>query len=243
MVLPLMLAGAWTAVARWRDHPAARTLLVLVLVYPAGDLVSRYRACIRSAARRASVRSFCSRRWAPLHCGTCSRSGRADGGRRWRWWRAARRCSHTRASWCATSATSIATRRSISPTTKISCEAMRWLKPRLGRYDAVFCTVQGTNEAFSIALVGLEYDPAPLVLGAARLVPMERVGGHLALRENVVHVRQCLARRGRSASRRRARQEHVLFIVRPGELDLPAPIETIRGPDGSPMLLLCERDL
>ena len=38
-----------------------------------------------------------------------------------------------------------------------------------------------------------------------------------------------------------ARPHRVLFIVRPGELDVPAPVVTLRRPDGTPVLWISER--
>jgi 4-amino-4-deoxy-L-arabinose transferase-like glycosyltransferase len=277
VVLPLFLAGAWVLLTRWRSSAAARTLAVLVLAYPAGDLVSRYASVHsqrsaegvgalvllaalgamaianeiefprgRAAARGRSAASP-DRAAKPRGAAGASPERRA-GGRSAPWRRGVivllalvALIAHVRA----------LTRyfREFDRSAEIDhayhvdlMQAMRWLEPRLAGYDAVFCTVAGMNEPFAITLVALHYDPHRWFAEPreTHLLGDWEVTSHYgklwfmyddAWRDEMNR----LAAQGGHA--------RVLFIARPDDLGLPPPLETIRRPDGTPVLLLCERVL
>lgn len=240
VVLPLFLAGAWLVVARARSSAAARTLAALVLAYPAGDLVARYVSVHsqRSAAGAGTLALLAAlgavalwdlagrTRWRPAIAGLAAALVIGAHGRDLvRFFREFDRSGEIYHAYHVD-----------------LLEAMRWLKPRLDQYDAVFCTAQGMNEPFAIALVGLDYDPRRW-FAEPRDVRMNgewevtaRFGKLWFGYDNSWRVEyDRLAAAGRHA--------RVLFITRPGESDLAVPIETIHRPNGEPTLVIGERQL
>ena len=242
VLLPFMLAGAWSVLVRWRASAAARTLGTLVLAYPAGDLVSRYLSVhsARSAPGAGALVLLAAFGSMALWNALGVRVGR---------WRVAAAIA---TAWLVLAAHARVVGRYFREFDRSAeiyhayhvdlREAMRWLEPRVGDYDAVFCTVQGMNEPFAVTLVALHYDPRrwfaeprdTRVLGDWEVTA--RYGGMWFMYDDAWRA---------ELDRLAAQKPHarVLFIVRPGELELPAPVETVRRPDGTPVLLLCERTL
>ena len=238
VTLPCMLAGVvwlWRARAR----PAARTLLALIVVYPAGDLISRYDGvhALRAATGVPALVLLAA----------------AGATAAWGWLRARGRAWAL--AWVAVlglgAAVGVAGNLArffgaMNREPKVYhgfqadlIEATRWLKPRLASYDAVFCTTVGMNEPFAVTLVGLGYDPARWL---AEPRDIRTLGDwDVCLRYGKLRFMypqlwepdyQRLAGDGRA--------ERALFIVRPGELRLSNPVYRVRRPDGQEVLWLCE---
>jgi len=252
IVLPLFLVGALVVLLRWRESASARTLAALVLAYPAGDLVSRYASvhAQRSAAGAGALALLAA-------LGAISLAGAIGGlaGARQRGQRAFERGS--RIGTGVVAAVVIALHipalvrfyRDFDRSPEIQrayhvslVSAMRWLEPRLTNFDAVFCTVQGMNEPFSIALIGLDYDPhrwfaeVREVKANGEWEVTTRFGKLWFMYDDSWQGELTrLANEGRHA--------RVLFITPPGESHDAIPLETIRAPDGAPDLIISERQL
>jgi 4-amino-4-deoxy-L-arabinose transferase-like glycosyltransferase len=240
VVLPFMAAGVWAVAARWRSSAAARTLGVMVLAYPAGDLVSRY-AGVHSARSAPGIGALvllaaygALALWNVLR----ARIGR---------WRSAAAIAVALVAVLAHARFVLRYFRDFDrdPAIDLAYDtdlraATSWLKPRLDQYDAVFWTTRGTNEPFATTLVGLGYDPRhwfaeprdTRVLGEWEVTA--RYGKMWFMYDDAWRAE--LERLGTGG-----RLGHVLFIVRPGELDLSAATDTVRNRDGSPALMLYER--
>jgi 4-amino-4-deoxy-L-arabinose transferase-like glycosyltransferase len=120
-------------------------------------------------------------------------------------------------------------------------EAGRWLALRMGRDDAVFCTTTGMNEPFVILLVGLRYDAARWLAAEKELIPgpfdrYRRFGRFDFIYDDTAQARMQVMRDD-------GRPERVWFVVRPGEFSLTAPEARFRAPDGEEMLWVCARTL
>jgi len=120
-------------------------------------------------------------------------------------------------------------------------EAAHWLRPRLDQVDAVFCTVAGLNEPWSILLVETAHDPQQWLTE-----PRDRHEGEydVYVRYGKMHFMYAdLWRPELERLTAAGRPERVLFIVRPGELGLQNPEYVVRGPGGHDALWLVERRL
>ena len=242
VVLPFMVGGLWALATRWRTSAAARTLGVMVLAYPAGDLVSRYAGVHsqRSAAGAGSLVLLAAYGALALWNAFGVRVGR---------WRIAAAIAVALVALLAHARFVYHYFRDFGrdPAIEVAYDvdltsATRWLKPRLADYDAVFWTTRGTNEPFATTLVGLAYDPRRWF---AEPRDVRRLGDwDVTARYGKIWFMYDDAWRGELA-RLAAEKPHarVLFVTRPGEMDLPPPLETISSPDGTPMLLLTERTL
>jgi len=242
VVLPFMAAGAWAVVSRWRKSAAARTLGVMVLAYPAGDLVSRYAGVHsqRSAAGVGALVLLAAYGALALWNDFGVRPGR---------WRGAAATVVALVVLVAHARFLVRYFRDFDrdPATAVAYDvdlgaATRWLKPRFAQYDAVFWTTRGTNQPFATTLVGLNYDPRRWL--AEPRDTRVRGDWEVTARYGKMWFMYDDAWRdqlGRLAAG--GRHPRVLFIVRPGELDLSDPLETIRGPDGTPTLMLYERTI
>jgi 4-amino-4-deoxy-L-arabinose transferase-like glycosyltransferase len=240
-MLPAMLAGLVLAVSAARSRRAARVLLVLVAIYPAGDLISRY----------LSVHSLRSAPGLPALVLLAGFGAVGAGRALWR-----RRPQLARGvAVAAAIAVVFVNVRFLSrffgeydrrPEIYHGyfadlVEATAWLKPKLPDVDAVFCTVSGMNEPFAVTLVGLGYDPErwfrePRDRRAFDYDIYVRYGKmHFMYRDFWVPELNALEANGRV--------DRVLFIVRPGELHLSDPLYTVRGPDGRDVLWICGREL
>jgi len=237
-VLPGLLAGAWASIAAARRSVSARTLLALVALYPAGDVVSRYDGphLLRSALGIGSllllaalgtaelVRALVRRRRA---LGVAFAALFAIGGvaQEVRYELRFFRDYPNRA------------QNQIDYQVAL-LDAARWLKPRLARTDAVFCTTAGMNEPFSVLLVGLGYDAAQWQRDVKDRREDEfdryvRVGKLYFLYGQD-------ARPAVEALQNNGRDDRVLFLVRPNELGLGRPIKRFYLPDGREALWACE---
>ena len=242
VVLPLMAAGVWAVLSRWRTSAAARTLGALVLAYPAGDLVSRY-AGVHSQRSAPGVGALVL-----LAAYGSLALWNAFGGRQARW-RSAAAIAVALVALVAHARFLVRYFHDFDRDPAIDeaydvdlGAAARWLKPRLSQYDAVFWTMRGTNQPFATTLVGLNYDPHRWFAE-----PREtRVRGdwEVTARYGKMWFMYDDAWRDQLGPLvAEGRDARVLFIVRPDEFDLSAPLETIRRPDGTPTLMLYERTI
>jgi 4-amino-4-deoxy-L-arabinose transferase-like glycosyltransferase len=238
--LPLLLAGLVAVIARVRASRSARTLAALLLVYPAGDVISAYdgvhtlRAApgVPTLVLLAALGAVASWRWIRARSQSIARAvvGVAmlswlwlDGGFALRFVREFDRAPNVYHAY-----------------QEDLVQAVRWLKPRWRDYDAIYCTTNGTNEPFSLMLFGLGYEPhrwfaEPRVMGTvAGWDAYSRFGRFHFLYRDLWHTSP--AALGLDATARRS-----LFIVRPGELGLANPAFRVLRPDGTEVLWLCER--
>jgi hypothetical protein len=120
-------------------------------------------------------------------------------------------------------------------------EVARWIRPRLSQVDAVFCTVHDLNQPWSILVVGTEHDPRLWLAEPRDVRPSEY---DLVVRYGKMYFTygdawQPYFRRMTDDGR----PERVLFIVRPGEITAKDPIYVVRRPDGQEVLWVVERTL
>ncbi|HET9325988.1 MAG TPA: hypothetical protein VFQ05_04380 [Candidatus Eisenbacteria bacterium] len=240
-MLPLMLAGIALVATRFRQSPAARVMLALLVAYPAGDVISRY----------ASVHTLRAAPGVGALVLLAAWGAGAIGG-----WVA----RHRRALVPYAAATLVLAglffdgrfilrffgewnrRPEIYHTYHVDLlDVARWLKPRLARADAVFCTVKGLNQPWSVLAVGTEHSSALWLAEPRDVRPAEydvvvRYGKmHFLYADFWVPYLNQITGNGKP--------DHVFFIVRPGELRLTDPIHTVRGPDGREVLWVVARTL
>jgi 4-amino-4-deoxy-L-arabinose transferase-like glycosyltransferase len=238
-MLPLMILGLIVLVGRFRSISAVRILFAYVLVYPVGDCFSKH---ISLHALRSS----------PGLCGLIllAAVGAVSAGR---WLQKQNRILTL--SIAAVSAVVLIglnaryLRRFYGEYNRRLLvyhgyhadliEACNWLRPRFDALDAVFCTSNGMNMPYVITLVGLRYEPDRWFHD-----------GHDVFASGAWDV---YARYGKvhfmysSPSEMFLKQLHegdlqrrVVFLVRPGELDLRNPVHEICRPDGVPTLWICQ---
>jgi len=247
--LPLLLAGLVSLPARLRGAPAARTLLVWLLCYPAGDLLSAHEVWTSPGARESSahcMRSFPGAGALALLSGMGSvwlaeqlrrvpRRAALGGGVAFALLvagEAGRFVYHLFAIWPRTRTMYCGYHADL-------LEACRWLRPRLEQIDAVFCTVRGFNQPYIVTLVGLGYDPRRWLAEPRAVLPGSQWDTYL--RYGKIHFmygefwNQRILELGRAAEPRR-----LVFLVRPGETQPGAPVRLIRDPAGQPALLILE---
>jgi 4-amino-4-deoxy-L-arabinose transferase-like glycosyltransferase len=238
-LLPCMLAGVVVIAARARQSRAMRTLVALLVAYPAGDVISRYLSvhALRSAPGIPAL----------ILLGALGAAGA------WQWLRPHSRPLALAAALVLALAAVILDGRFLGryfgewnrrPEIYHGyhadlVEAMRWLKPRLNQTDPVFVSTIGLNEPWAITLVTLEHDPKRWLTEPREMRVLGdwevyiRYGRMYFMYEKLwVPDYQKLADDGVP--------EHAWFIVRPGELDLEKPTYVVRGPDGSAVLWICE---
>src|SRR5262249_29781995 len=124
-------------------------------------------------------------------------------------------------------------------------------RSRIGAADAVFVTGIGSHPDI-ITLVGLAYDPEQWQRDAPEKVQGPLASGAYAYEDIYVHVGKLhflfdnYSYPALQALLNNGRTDHVIFIVRPGELGLQnrgAPVLEIREPHGAPTLWVFELDI
>jgi len=241
-MLPLMIAGMVFAVARAGRSRAARLLLVLVLVYPSGDILSAYVGvhALRSAPGIPAL---------TLLGGYGLAAGIA-----WLWSRS-RLLARAAAAAIVLAAGAVHARYLVRYFGEYNerpeiyhgyhtdlLEAAQWLRPRLRDTDATFWTTIDMNEPWAVTLIGLDHRPADWFAE-----PRDRQ----VLRGWDVYVRygrqyfmyEDLWRPWAERLRANGRADRTIFVVRPGELGLRDPIHVIRRPDGREVLWICQASL
>lgn len=120
-------------------------------------------------------------------------------------------------------------------------EACEFVRPRLAQYDLLFVDDTGMPYPYVVTLVGLEYDPQRWLREPRDWEPggwdtYRRFGKvRMLAQESVVEE---LAR-----LRRAPQQIRALLIVRPGQYEQASPLLEIKRPDGQPVLWVCEESL
>jgi hypothetical protein len=235
---PLLVAGIGLALARARRSRTARILLALVLAYPVGDIFAQHPGphTLRSSPGIPSLMLV-------------SAYGAVEAGR----WLATR--SRT---WLAAPVTMLAlafaglNARYLhwyfvtwdrSPEVQQTyhadlVEAFEWIRPRLTKWDAVYVTTVGTNQPHSVALVTLRWDPERW-LREPRATARTAEGWEVTGRFGTIRFLYGQAWRPElDAMNSDSVEQHVLFVLRPGELGLEHPTRVITRPDGKPALWL-----
>jgi 4-amino-4-deoxy-L-arabinose transferase-like glycosyltransferase len=249
-MLPLMLAGLATIIARLRTSVSARVLLVLFVFFSAGDLAFSDSGVIHP------IRSF------PGIIGLCLTAGvGAIAGFRWLQARAP-----VVAPWIAAGFTAWAIVSHILFVTYFFgrfndepdrimarqidlMQACDWLRPRLASVDAVFCTDENMIIPHDNLLVYLNYSPRQWFDEprdyATGEPPYNR--RHVCTRFGKIRV---MYHPDRSAAELRelasnGKTDHVVLILRPDQVPLAGghrPALVI-GPAGSPFLVVYELDI
>jgi 4-amino-4-deoxy-L-arabinose transferase-like glycosyltransferase len=236
-MLPLMLAGLISIIRRFKSSLCARVILAFVLAYPAGD-------CLMCLEVPSNLRS------SPGLCGLLllAAVGAVDAFR-WVWLKSRK---------AALTATALFVLVAIGfNTLYLHCffgefnqrpdvyhffhtdfvEACEWLRPRFDEYDAIFCTTDRLNMPYVISTVVLGYDPNRWFNEPREFMTRDEFDyctryGKMYFVYNPSFL-EPLSRLPRNA--------RILFIVRPGELDLKNPIHQIYRPyDGEPALWMCQ---
>jgi 4-amino-4-deoxy-L-arabinose transferase-like glycosyltransferase len=125
-------------------------------------------------------------------------------------------------------------------------EAAGWLRGRLDGVDAVFVTGYATHpEIFT--LVGLDYDPHQWFRDTREVIQGPLPNGAYAFEEIPVRIGKLhfmlgpFGNSGLDELQRNQRKDHVLLVVRPGELGLQniaRPVYEVRDPRGVSVLLV-----
>lgn len=235
---PLLLAGIGLALARVRSSRSARIMLALLLAYPVGDIIASHPGphALRSSPGIPTLALVAA-------------YGAVEGGR----WlaRRSRKLLAAVAMVMALAFVGMNVRYlpwyfvtwDRSPQVQQTyhadlVEAFEWIRPQLAKLDAVYVTTADTNEPFSVALATLRWDPerwfrepratALTTQGfevTGRFGPMRFLYGQVWRPELEAMSKDSL-------------EQHVLFVLRPGELGLENPTRVIHRPDGKPALWL-----
>jgi hypothetical protein len=117
-------------------------------------------------------------------------------------------------------------------------EAFEWMRPQLSKWDAVYVTTIGTNQPHSVALVTLHWDPERW-FKEPRAVARTSDGWEVTGRFGPIRFLYGQTWRPElDAMNADNKEQHVLFVLRPGELGLEHPTHVISRPDGQPALWL-----
>jgi 4-amino-4-deoxy-L-arabinose transferase-like glycosyltransferase len=240
-MLPGLLAGVVAQILHAPKDARARLVLALLLLYPVGDLVSandgvhslRSAAGLPALALAVGIGTGAILRWA----GTRGRAlamaalalltiaAAAEG---------ARFCARFFGDAVRDRTTQIEYQAAL-------LDAARWLSPRLGPNDPVFCTTTGMNEPFAVMLLGLRYDPRQWFRDERERVDgtfdrYRRVGRLYFIYDDTAQARA-------HELENNGREDRAWFVVRPGELSLTDPVLRLRAPGGEEMLWVCTRVL
>lgn len=242
--MPLMLVGLITTLSRARSSRAARLLLLWLILYPAADLLNEHPTShsLRSLPGLGGL----------ILLGAVGAV--AAGGSLWR-----RR--QTTLGICSAMAVLVIMlnvrflreffgndfyRQKYSHPIYANdiLEAARWLRPRLNEIDAAFITQKALHPDI-VTLVGLSYDPQQWFRDIREVAHGPFPDGRYKYED--VYVRYgkirflfgALAQPAVEALLRNGRPDHVVFIVRPGELELEKigpPAYEVRNPRGQTVL-------
>lgn len=249
--LPLMLAGAVVLVARLRGSAAARLLVLWLLLYPAGDVLSGHfnnslhgmrslpglGALVLLAALGATwLGGLIARRGRrPLVVAGAALALVALASHAYFLYQLFGPFYRTPVTF---------QNRTYDLFTAYQSDlvdACNWLRPRLGDIDAVFVTTSGLNQPYIVSLVSLGYDPrqwlADRAAGELRIEQLPQ--WDVILRYGKMHFlygsewQQKLAQMGQAKAGKK-----VYLIVRPGESRMENPVHVVRDPAGRPALLV-----
>jgi hypothetical protein len=115
-------------------------------------------------------------------------------------------------------------------------KACQWLRPRFDQFDAVFCTVNGMNMPYMISLVTMQYDPSQWFKDPHDFF----TDGEYDYYTHYGKMYFMYNKSFLNTLNKLPRHYRVLFIIRPGELDMKNPIYQLRRADGIPTLWICQ---
>jgi 4-amino-4-deoxy-L-arabinose transferase-like glycosyltransferase len=242
--LPLMLVGLITTLSRARSSRAARLLLVWLIFYPVADLLNEHPTShslrslpglgglilLGAVGAVAAGGSLWQRRRTTL--GICSAMAVLALILNVRFFREFFGDDFYRQKY------------SLAIYANDLLEATRWLRPRLNEIDAAFITGY-TLHPDIVTLVGLSYDPQQWFRDIREVVQGPFPDGRYKYEDVYVRYGKIrflfggLARPQVEALLRNGRPDHVVFIVRPGELRLEKfgrPAYEVRDPRGRTVL-------
>ena len=235
---PLLVAGIGFMLVRLRRSVTARILLALLLAYPVGDIFAQHPGphTLRSSPGIPSLMLI-------------SAYGAVEGGR---WLLARSRVAFaTVAAVLALAFVGLNARYlhwyfvtwDRSPEVQQTyhadlVEAFAWMRPQLSKWDAIYVTTVGTNQPHSVALVTLQWDPERW-LHEPRATARTADGWEVTGKFGPIRFLYGEAWRPElDAMNTDDKEQHVLFVLRPGELGLEHPTHVILRPDGQPALWL-----
>ena len=240
-MLPGLIAGAVLVLLAVTRSRSVRTLLLLVLLYPIGDLVSRNDGphLLRSSSGVIALVLLAA--W-----------GMVEALRRLqRWSPRAAIAAAAVLLFAAAAQESLYAKRYFRDFPRVwenqidyqgaLLEAARWVRPKLAGSDAVFCTTTGMTAPFVVMLVGLQYDAAQWFRDSKDIRADEfdryvRFG-------KVIFNHQAAGQPYLQELTDNGRKDRVIFIVRPGEFGLTDPVKIIPATTGEEMLWICEREI
>ena len=240
-MMPLMIAGLISLIRRFRFSRAARILFVLVLVYPIGD------SFFGMTYGLHALRSL------PGLCGLVLMAaiGAADISK-WLW-------KHSRAT-----AMTVATvflviviifnvrylkrfygEYNRDPRVYHSyqadfVEACQWLRPHLDDVDAVLWTTKVANQPYIITLVTLGHDPQRWFDEPRRFVTPDEFDLYTRYGK-MFFVYEGQFEPELAQLQKLTRQDRVIYIVRPGEIEFENPAHKIFNPEGEEVLRIYDR--
>jgi 4-amino-4-deoxy-L-arabinose transferase-like glycosyltransferase len=239
-MLPLLLIGLAVVARTFERSRAARVLTVWLLLYPVSD-------CISTAAGMHALRSL------PGVCALVllAALGAARAGS-WLWQR--RRIATGLAAVLAAGVGGIWTvqfarvyfedypRRDevYAQFQTALVEACQWLSPHANEADAIFCTTSGFNIPYVTTLVALNYDPRDWFSQPRKMTRHNEWEAYWRCGK-LYFMYGDVYKPSLRALQRNRRDDHVYFIIRPGEIDAGPPLYEVHGPDGQPCLWICER--
>ena len=253
-MLPLLLGGAGIVLWRVRSSRAARVLLVWVLVYPAADLLwARPLEASRDFWGVHSLRAYPGIDALYLLAAVGAVALGTAIYRRHRKLALALGAAGLAAAlalsawYYPTFFGSFGRRTTIYHDYHVDIrKACEWLKPRLDEYDAVFWTVNSTNQPYTVTLVSLGYDPHQW-FRETRVFRDMHFGRDVCYQYGKMHFMydyDKVTRPMLRAMQGNNKREHVLFIVRPSRMKTDdGKVHEIIRPDGETALLFYERDI
>ena len=131
-------------------------------------------------------------------------------------------------------------------------KASQWLKPQLSSAEAVFCTSRMIAHPYIYTLIGMQYDPGQWLRDQREFVKGPLANGDYANEEECVSYGKLhfIVGAFHAAALRRLsnndRSDRVIFIVRPGELELEnkiRPVQVIEDRLGRKSLLVFDGQL
>jgi 4-amino-4-deoxy-L-arabinose transferase-like glycosyltransferase len=127
-------------------------------------------------------------------------------------------------------------------------EACKWLKPRIDDFDAVFCTDEGLNMPYVVTAVVLGHDPKLWFSQPREFTTIGEWDYYTRYGKMYFMCYRIFPSMSEFMSKslygEQYRPDHVLIIIRPGEVKLVDPneqiVHKIIGPDGTEALWLCK---
>jgi len=117
-------------------------------------------------------------------------------------------------------------------------EACEWLKGRLENFEAVFCTTEGIVMPYIISLVTLKYEPDKWLTEPKQYFTSDEFE-HYKQYGKMYFIYDYSFLPTLEKLKQKPVRKPILFIIRPGQLNLPNPVHKISTPSGTETLWLC----